>query len=406
MTITTIECNEIIHSSRKRKRWTAYEKQQIVHETYQTGVTVSFIARKHGIPPSQLFYWRKIMENGALTSVKTEEEVIPESEAKALKKRIKQLEQVLGQKTLENEILREAVKLGRGKKTDLATTLVRDKRFRIRAVARALQVSRSHLTQRLKNMEHSRKQTVKIRDQELLPYIREITDKRSSYGYRRVTTLLNHELKKTGLACVNHKRVYRIMKQNQLLLPAYGKKQTRVHDGKVITLHSNTRWCSDCFTIQCANGDRVHVAFAMDTCDREVLGYIASTVGIDGEAIRDLLLESVEYRFGAAEYMPKQIQWLTDNGPCYVARDTVSFARNLGFDVRTTPAYSPESNGMAEAFVKTFKRDYVAFFDLDDAQTVMKKLPEWFDDYNEVAPHKGLKMMAPREYIRSLLAVS
>ncbi|KTD46059.1 hypothetical protein Lqui_2549 [Legionella quinlivanii] len=54
------------------------------------------------------------MEN-ALTSVKTEE-VIPESEAKALKKRIKQLEQVLGQKTLENEILREAVKLGREKK--------------------------------------------------------------------------------------------------------------------------------------------------------------------------------------------------------------------------------------------------------------------------------------------------
>ncbi|MCW8449762.1 hypothetical protein [Legionella quinlivanii] len=56
--------------------------------------------------------------------------------------------------------------------------------------------------------------------------------------------------------------------------------------------------------------------------------------------------------------------------------------------------------------LKTFKRDYVAFFDLDDAQTVMKKLPEWFDDYNEVAPHKGLKMMASREYIRSLLAVS
>ncbi|SEG06587.1 HTH-like domain-containing protein [Legionella quinlivanii DSM 21216] len=99
---------------------------------------------------------------------------------------------------------------------------------------------------------------------------------------------LIHELKKRGLACVNHKRVYRIMKQNQLLLPAYGKKQTRVHDGKVITLHRNTRWCSDCFTIQCANGDRVHVAFAMDTCDREVLGYIASTVGIDGQAIRDL----------------------------------------------------------------------------------------------------------------------
>ncbi|KTD46060.1 hypothetical protein Lqui_2550 [Legionella quinlivanii] len=59
MTITTIECNEIIHSSRKRKRWTAYEKQQIVHETYQTGVTVSFIARKHGIPPVNYFTGEK-----------------------------------------------------------------------------------------------------------------------------------------------------------------------------------------------------------------------------------------------------------------------------------------------------------------------------------------------------------
>jgi putative transposase len=83
-----------------------------------------------------------------------------------------------------------------------------------------------------------------------------------------------------------------------------------------------------------------------------------------------------------------------------VARETVAFARRLGFDVRTTPAYSPESNGMAEAFVKTFKRDYVAFIDPIDAHTIMQKLPLWFDDYNENAPHKGLKMMAPRQFIR------
>jgi len=117
MTITNaIECSEIIHSTKRRRRWTPYEKQELVHETYQPGVTVSFVARKHGIPPSQLFYWRKIMEAGALTGVKTEEAVVPESEANELKKRIKQLERVLGQKTLENEILREAVKLGREKK--------------------------------------------------------------------------------------------------------------------------------------------------------------------------------------------------------------------------------------------------------------------------------------------------
>jgi len=62
--------------------------------------------------------------------------------------------------------------------------------------------------------------------------------------------------------------------------------------------------------------------------------------------------------------------------------------------------YSPESNGMAETFIKTFKRDYVRIHELPDAVTVMEQLPRWFEDYNENHPHKGLKMMSPREYIK------
>ena len=237
-------------------------------------------------------------------------------------------------------------------------------------------------------------------DEALLPYIREIADQRGTYGYRRITTLLNQRLQMEGKNKVNHKRVYRIMKQHKLLLPAYGKKPSRTHDGKIITLRSNTRWCSDTFTIQCQNGDRVFVAFAMDTCDREILGYIASTIGIDGEAIRDLMTECVEYRFGKIDKLPCQIQWLTDNGPCYVSHETVKFARALGFDVCTTPSYSPESNGMAEAFVKTFKRDYASLDKLENKHDVMRKLTRWFDDYNENAPHQGLKMMSPRQFLR------
>lgn len=189
------------------------------------------------------------------------------------------------------------------------------------------------------------------------------------------------------------------MKQNQLLLPAYGKRPSRTHDGKIITLKSNLRWCSDCFTIQCANGERVFVAFALDTCDREILSYIASTIGINGETIRDLMLEAVEYRFGTVNLLPHKIQWLSDNGPCYVAKETVEFAKSIGFDVCTTAPYSPESNGMAEAFVKTFKRDYVAFYDALNAYDFMKQLPLWFNDYNENAPHKGLNMMSPRQFL-------
>lgn len=64
--------------------------------------------------------------------------------------------------------------------------------------------------------------------------------------------------------------------------------------------------------------------------------------------------------------------------------------------MHTTPSYSPESNGMVEAFVKTFKRDYAALDQLENKYEVMKKLSTWFKDYNENAPHQGLKMLSPR----------
>ena len=56
---------------------------------------------------------------------------------------------------------------------------------------------------------------------------------------------------------------------------------------------------------------------------------------------------------------------------------------------------------MAEAFVKTFKRDYVYVADLSSGEKVIEQLPGWFDYYNNNAPHKGLKMFSPREFLRS-----
>lgn len=240
-------------------------------------------------------------------------------------------------------------------------------------------------------------------DDKLAKKIKAVIEKRPTYGYRRITALLNNDPSLPYNNRVNHKRIYRIMKEHRLLLTKANKKPTRTHDGKIITLNSNMRWCSDCFTIRCWNGDGVHVAFSLDTCDREAMRYVASTKGVDGSMIRDLMVETVEYRFGQPT-APHKLQWLSDNGPCYTAHETVRVGRSLGFEVCTTPAYCPESNGMAEAFVKTMKRDYVYVSDLSDAQTVMGLLPLWFRDYNENAPHKGLKMRSPRQFLSEMLA--
>jgi transposase len=88
----------------------------MVEETYEPGHSISYVARKHGIAPSQLFAWKKKMEAGALTAVGSEERVVPESDLRQAQERIRRLERLLGQKTEEIEVLKEAVKLAREKK--------------------------------------------------------------------------------------------------------------------------------------------------------------------------------------------------------------------------------------------------------------------------------------------------
>lgn len=201
---------------------------------------------------------------------------------------------------------------------------------------------------------------------------------------------------------MNHKRIYRIMKENGLLLPRFTGRVDRPHHGEVRTLHSDTRWCSDVFEIRCWSGERVQVVFALDCCDREVIGWAATAQAVDGEMVRDLMAECLERRFGAGcAQAPRPLEWLSDNGAIYAGSRTRDFAKSIGLIPCTTPFYSPQSNGMAKAFVKTFKRDSVYLADLDDALSVMRQLGDWFEDYNEEHPHKGLGMRSPRAFRRA-----
>ena len=100
----------------RRRRWSVQEKAALVKETYEPGMSVSLVARKHGISASQLFNWRKLEREGALVAVHSGESVVPASELAAARAQIAQLQRMLGKKTMEAEILREAVELAREKK--------------------------------------------------------------------------------------------------------------------------------------------------------------------------------------------------------------------------------------------------------------------------------------------------
>jgi transposase len=111
-----VERVEVLGPVQRRRRYSVDEKLRVLEEAAVPGMTISFVARRHGISPSLLFHWRRRMAEGGKEAVRADDAVVSVAEVRALEKRIRELERVLGRKTLENEILREAVKVAHEKK--------------------------------------------------------------------------------------------------------------------------------------------------------------------------------------------------------------------------------------------------------------------------------------------------
>ncbi|WP_164712074.1 IS3 family transposase [Escherichia coli] len=386
----------------KRRRRTTQEKIAIVQPSFEPGMTVSLVARQHGVAASLLFLWRKQYQEGSLTAVAAGEQVVPASELAAAMKQIKELQRLLGKKTMENELLKEAVEYGRGKKVDSARALIA-RGWGVSLVSRCLRVSRAQLHVILRRTDDwmDGRRGRHTDDTDVLLRIHHVIGELPTYGYRRVWALLRRQAELDGMPAINAKRVYRIMRQNALLLerkPAVPPSK-RAHTGRVAVKESNQRWCSDGFEFRCDNGEKLRVTFALDCCDREALHWAVTTGGFNSETVQDVMLGAVERRFGN-ELPASPVEWLTDNGSCYRANETRQFARMLGLEPKSTAVRSPESNGIAESFVKTIKRDYISVMPKPDGLTAAKNLAEAFEHYNEWHPHSALGYRSPREYLR------
>ena len=238
------------------------------------------------------------------------------AEARKLEERVRELERLLGRKTMEVEILKEALDLARVKKPTLLSRLP-TREDSHEDDRETLEVARSNIIERAKGDRRSRGPQIRPGDVELAADIRRLVDQRPTYGYRRIAALLKRERRSAGQEPVNAKRVYRLMRKHGLLLQRHtGRRRPRQHDGQVIAIRSNIRWCSDALEFTCWNGEIIRLAFALDCHDREVIGWLATTDGISAEMIRDMMLQCVERRF-ATFHASHRVQWLTHNGSIF-----------------------------------------------------------------------------------------
>jgi putative transposase len=230
-------------------------------------------------------------------------------------------------------------------------------------------------------------------DEAVLSVIKEISRKRPTYGCPRVRAIARRDF---GLSLTGYK-TYTLMKVNGLLLRQKGERSmTREHTGKVSVSASNTRWSSDLTQIRLWNGKRLRFTYILDCCDRSILAYRVNHYmwAVD---IEQMLQEALLKRFGQLP-APQPLEFLHDNGPEYMEHAFQKQLKEWNVVNCNTPTYSPQSNGMCEAFNGTFKRDYVYQNCLDNESEVRRMIGEWVEDYNTFAPHSALGMMSPQDF--------
>src|SRR3954453_23879072 len=211
---------EVITSVQRRRRWSAAEKVRLVEEAMQPGMSVSFVARRAGIAPSQLFAWKRRMIEGGHAAVQADEDVVGTSRVRELEKRVRYLERFAWSQDDGERDPQGGHRSCAPKKTDLAAGVLERSggRFAMKTVASTLGVARSNLIERRDKVTQARGPYRKAEDAGLLLPIRAIIDERPTYGYRRVWALLNRHLRNAGKPTVNMKRVLRIMRNHGLTL--------------------------------------------------------------------------------------------------------------------------------------------------------------------------------------------
>lgn len=265
-------------------------------------------------------------------------------------------------------------------------------------IGRTLQLSRLSAWRQSRERPHFHR---RAEDPQGLERVREVTRRRDRDGHRRVCARLNRLFK----TWCNRERTRRLMRRHGLQLPPTVRRRTgRAHVGTIETERpdmrgcSDVRGCRDVLEIGGWNGETVQVGVALDCCDGEALPDVAAARDRTGEDLRLLMSRAIRHRVPEAGRTAGPLQWLSDNGAISTALETPLLAGRLGLVPVTTPARSPPSNGMSEAFVNPLRRDYVEGAELWSAETVLAQGEGWIRGYNEEPPHSALGMKSPREF--------
>ena len=187
---------EVITGVARRRRFSTDLKLAVVAETMQPGMSISYVARRHGLSPSLVFRWRQLMSEGGSEAVRADDEVVPAAEVRRLEERVRDLERLLGRKTWRSRSSRRR-STSHGQKKRSRCRALRPGRFPMKRSPTRSGVARSNIAERVKGAAEARTANPRRRSRAGAE-IRRLVDARPTYGYRRIAALLKRERRSDG----------------------------------------------------------------------------------------------------------------------------------------------------------------------------------------------------------------
>jgi putative transposase len=240
-------------------------------------------------------------------------------------------------------------------------------------------------------------------DMELRNVIQKIALSRPSYGYRRVRA----ELQRRGHQ-VNHKRVRRLMREDNLLClrrRSFVRTTDSRHGftvypnlaGAMVLTDINQLWVADITYIRLSS-EFVYLAVILDAYSRRVIGWeLGRTLAAE------LALGALRKALNGRSFSPGLVHH-SDRGVQYASGDYTQLLRAHKIQISMSRRGNPYDNAQAESFMKTLKYEEVYRSDYRDERDVRIGVGHFLEKvYNQRRLHSALSYVPPAEFERSLV---
>lgn len=220
--------------------------------------------------------------------------------------------------------------------------------------------------------------------------INEIAKTRVRYGFWRIYILLKRE----GFTD-NHKRVYRIYKEEGLNLRSKRPRRNRAGAHRLERVENsslNKVWSMDFVQDSLFNGSQFRILAIVDNFSKKCLGLVV------GKSLKGSnVVEQLEQIRLIENSVPERIQ--CDNGSEFISKEVDKWAYENGITLDFSRPGKPTDNPYIESFNGKFRDECLSvnwFLSIEDAQ---EKIEAWRWDYNLFRPHSSLNDLSPQEFI-------